>query len=178
MSRGDQIMIRRTTMVAAAALALVLAPSAAMAYQAPGYSTTTSDSTPAINEAVTITSTGFAAGAACTLTITSNPATISNDAIQIAGTKSSSKTATAAGCTWTVKLGAAGTYTAAVTNAQGQLVGDQVLTVAAAPAATAAPTRALSATGFDGTELAVGAGALVLAGAGAVLVARRRHAAV
>ena len=177
MSQGDQIMIRRTTMVAAAALALVLAPSAAMAYQAPGYSTTTSDSTPAINEAVTITSKGFAAGAACTLTITSNPATISNDAIQIAGTKSSSKTATAAGCTWTVKLGAAGTYTAAVTNAQGQLVGDQVLTVAAAPA-TAAPTRALSATGFDGTELAVGAGALVLAGAGAVLVARRRHAAV
>ena len=173
---GDSIVIRRTTMVAAAGLALILAPTAAMAYQAPGFSTTTTDATPTIGEPITITSTGAATGAALTLTVTSNPASISNDSIQIAGTKSSTKVATSAGVTWSVTLSAAGTYTAAVTNAQGQLVGDQVLTVVAA-AAPAAAAPALSATGFGGTELAFGAGALVLAGAGAVLIARRRSAA-
>lgn len=166
-------MIRRTVTIAAAGLALALAPSAAMAYQAPGFSTTTTDATPTAGVPIVITSTGFAPGDPGTLTITSSPASISNDAITIAGTKSSTKVADASGISWSVTLTVAGTYTAAVTNAAGQLVGDQVLTVAAAPTATTSP---LAATGFNSVELGIGAGVLVLAGAGAVLVARRRQA--
>src|SRR5665648_820844 len=77
-------MIRRTILSAAAAIALVAMPMAAMAYDAPGYNTTVSDPTPAIGQAFTVTTTGATAGETLTLTITSNPATISNDAITIA----------------------------------------------------------------------------------------------
>src|SRR5665648_758258 len=104
-------MIRRTILSAAAAVARVAMPMAAMAYDAPGYNTTVSDPTPAIGQAVTVTTTGAAAGESLTLTITSNPTTISNDAIQISGTKALAKTANASGTgTWTVTLAAAGTY--------------------------------------------------------------------
>src|SRR5665648_787398 len=146
-------MIRRTILSAAAAIALVAMPMAAMAYDAPGYNTTVSDPTPDIGQAITVTTTGAAAGETLTLTITSNPATISNDAITIAGTKALAKVANASGTvTCTVTLTAAGTYTLAVTNAAGALVGDEVVTVAAAAAAT----PALSSTGFDAIGLAGG----------------------
>ena len=165
-------MIRRTILSAAAAIALVAMPMAAMAYEAPGFNTTVSDTTPAIGQAFTLTTTGAVPGETLTCTVTSNPATISNDAITIAGTKALAKVANAAGTvTCTVTLTAAGTYTLAVTNAAGALVGDEVVTVAAA----AAP--ALSSTGFDAIGLAGGAAALVAAGAFAVFLARRRQLA-
>ncbi|WP_199424933.1 peptidase [Actinotalea solisilvae] len=168
---------RRIALSTLAAAALVAVPSAALAYDAPGYSTTTTDPTPSVGESITVTTTGTTAGQAYTLTITSNPTSVSNDAIQIAGTKSVTKTASGSSVSYTVTLSAAGTYTGVTTDAAGRIVGDEVLTVAAPGAAAAAGTGVLSSTGFDGMELAVGAGALVLAGAGAVVVARRRQAA-
>jgi len=166
-------MIRRTILSAAAAIALVAMPMAAMAYDAPSYNTTVSDSTPDIGQAITVTTTGATPGETLTCTVTSNPATISNDAITIAGTKALAKVANASGTvTCTVTLTAAGTYTLAVTNAAGALVGDEVVTVAAAAAAPA-----LSSTGFDAIGLAGGAAALVAAGAFAVFLARRRQLA-
>ena len=101
------------------------------------------------------------AGEQIKLRITSDPAPISNDDIQIAGVKESAlKMADANGVvTFSVTLNAAGTYTVQAFNAAGALVGDQVLTVSAVGAAAGAE---LSDTCFDGMGLAVGAGALVL----------------
>ena len=171
-------MFRRITLVAVAAAALALAPSAAMAYDAPGYGSTTTDSTPASGSPTTVTVTGVAANAPVTLSITSTPASISGNDITIAGTKSEINNANASGvATFTVTLSAPGSYALeASTGTPSVVVSTQVLTVAAvgAPAAGGAE---LSDTGFDGMGLAVGAGALVLAGAGAVFFAKRRQTA-
>lgn len=165
-------MNRRIVLTALAGASLAVVPSAAMAYDAPGYTTTTTDPAPAAGESFTITTQGTTAGEKYTLTITSNPATLSNDSIAIAGTKSLTKTATGSSVSFTVTLTAAGTFTGATTDAAGTVLGDEVFTVAAAPGA---PAPALSSTGFDSMGLVAGAGALVLAGAGAVVVARRRQ---
>lgn len=166
-------MIRRTILSALAAAALVAVPAAAMAYDAPGYTTTVNDPSITAGQSVTVTTTGADAGESLTLTVTSNPASISNSAITIAGTKAMTKTASDAGtASWTVTLAAAGTYTFAITDAAGALVGDEVVTVAAA-----AGDPALSDTGFDPTGMAIGASALVAAGAFAVFIARRRQLA-
>lgn len=163
-------MVRRALLTAAAAVALVALPAAAMAYDAPGYTTTVTDPTPAIGQAFTLTTDGQTAGEQLILTVTSDPASIGNDKIAVAGSRSLAKTADADGAaSWSITLSAAGTYTLAVTNAAGQLVGDETVTVAAATG------PALSDTGFDGMPLAIGAGALVALGAAAVVVARRRR---
>ena len=165
-------MIRRNLLTAAATIALVAMPMAAMAYDAPGYNTTVSDPTPDIGQAFTLTTTGATPGEPLTCTVTSNPATISNDAITITGTKALAEVANASGTvTCTITLTAVGTYTLAVTNAAGALVGDEVVVVAAAA------TPALRSTGFDAIGLAGGAAALVAAGAFAVFLARRRRLA-
>jgi hypothetical protein len=167
-------MIRRMLLSAAAALALVAVPAVAMAYDAPGYASTVSDPTPTLGQALTLTTNGAPAGANLTLTITSNPASISNDAIQIAGTKALARTASASGtASWSVTMSAAGTYTLAVTGPGGALLGDETVVVAAAGGVPAA----LSSTGFDPLGLAAGALALMAAGAVAVLFARRRQLA-
>ena len=161
-------MIRRAVLVAAAAVAIILTPSVAMAYDAPGFSSSVSDSTPAIGQPVTVTVSGGLANAnqVITLVITSGTST-----------RSLTATANASGvASFTFTLSAAGTYTVQALNAAGALVSDQVLTVAAAAPAAAAG-GALSFTGFDGMGLAVGGGVLVLVGSGAVVVARRRRSA-
>lgn len=172
-------MIRRALVVAAAAFALILAPSAAMAYNAPGFTSSVSDPTPALGAPVTVVISGVKAHEEVTLTISSTPASISNDAIQIAGIKSRTKTASASGVvSFTVTLTAAGSYALSATNAAGAVISTQTLTAGAAAAAAAAFTGSqLSSTGFGGTGLAVGGGVLVLLGAGAVVVARRRKSA-
>lgn len=175
-------MIRRALVVAAAAFALILAPSAAMAYNAPGFTSSVSDPTPALGAPVTVVISGVKAHEEVTLTISSTPASISNDAIQIAGIKSRTKTARASGVvSFTVTLTAAGSYALSATNAAGAVISTQTLTAGAAAAAPAAPAAfkgsQLSSTGFGGAGLAVGGGVLVLLGAGAVLVARRRKSA-
>jgi len=61
-----------------------------------------------------------------------------------------------------------------VTPAAGAVLSSQIVTVHAVGAAPAAAGGKLSRTGFDATGLAVGGGLLVLADAGAVVVAKRR----
>lgn len=169
---------RRSALIAAGAAALAFLPSAAMAYEAPGYNTTASDPTPAVGESFVITTTGTDCDAEYTLTITSDPASIRNDAIQIAGTKAVTKTASCEQVSWRVTLSAAGTYSASVTNEAGQLVGDEVITVsAAAGGGGAGAPGGLAETGFEAAGIALASGALVVAGAGAVVVARRRRTA-
>ena len=82
-------MIRRNILTVAAAAALVLAPTAAFGYGGTDYTDkgTVSDTTPAIGQSFTVTVKG-PANASVTLTITSNPASIPDSAITIAGTKS------------------------------------------------------------------------------------------
>ena len=163
-------MIRRILLVAAAAVALILAPSVAMAagYHAPGFSTSVSDSTPAIGHPVTVTINGGAANAGQMIRLV-----ITSDA---GVTMSFSKRANANGVVkFTFKLSAAGTYKVEAFNAAGALVSTQVLTVASQANSPFSPK--LSQTGFDGGPLAVGGGVLVLVGAGAVVVARRRRSA-
>ncbi len=184
-------MIRRTALVSAAAAALVLVPSAAFAYDAPGFSSDVSDPTPAAGEALVLTVDGDSAiaGKTVVLTVTSSPASIPSSAIEIAGVASASKVANEAGVAkFDVTLNQPGTYSAVAT-VDGQAVSTFELPVAAAAAAgtsnsgttTASGAKAsggaLAATGFDGAGLATGAGALVLAGAGAVMVAKRRQSA-
>lgn len=179
-------MIRRTVLTAAAVLSLTLVPAAAMAYDAPGYSTTVSDSSPAAGKAVSVTIKGAKAGEKVTLTITST-ASLSKESIQIAGAKSMTKSADASGAaSFSVTFAAGGAFDLVATDSNNAVLSSQSLTVAvpagssaSASAGTAAGTKAatLSDTGFDGMELAAGAGALVLAGAGAVVVARRRQTA-
>ena len=156
-------MIRRSALVAAAAVALVLAPTAAMAYDAPGYGSSVSDSTPAIGGTVTVTVTGVAPGATVTLK--------TSDGQTLTATVNASGVAT-----FKVTFHAAGNFTAqAFVN--GALVSDQVLTVSAARAAAAGAAEGaeLGQTGFDAAGFAVGGGVLVLLGAGAVVLVKRRQ---
>lgn len=166
-------MLRRALVTAAATAALVALPAVAMAYDAPGYTTTVSDPTPAIGQAFTVTTDGNDPGQGLTLTVTSDPASVPNSAILVAGSVAVPKTADGSGnASWTVTLNAAGTYTLAVTDSgTGALVGDDVVTVAAAPAD---PGDALGATGFETSTVALGAAGLVLVGGTIVLLVRRR----
>jgi len=160
-------MIRRAILVAAAAVALMLVPSAAMAYNAPTFPATVSDTTPAVGQTVTVIIHGGKTNAnqLITLTIKSGSSTRVLTAMS-----------NAAGVAhFTFSLSAVGTYTLTATNASGAVMSTQTVTVHAAAAASVAPN--LSFTGFEGTGLAVGGGLLVLTGAGAVLVARRRKTA-
>ena len=162
-------MIRRAILVAAAAVAVILVPSVAMAgnYNAAGFTSTVSDTTPAVGQSVTVSIDGGAANANRVITL------------KIAGpsTQTLTATANAAGtASFTFTLSAAGVYTLTATNASGAVVSTQTITVHAVGAASVAPGT-LSFTGFEGTGIAVGGGLLVLTGAGAVLVARRRKAA-
>jgi len=152
--------IRRTALVVAGAVALIFAPTAAMAdYNGQPYSSSVSDSTPAIGSPVTVTVTGVAPGTVVTLRV--------SDGQVLSATANASGVAS-----FKVTFRAAGTFTAQAF-VGGVLVSDQVLTVAAASVAVAG--GALPTTGFDGLGLAAGAGALVLAGAGALVFVKRRQ---
>ena len=170
-------MIRRILLVAAAAVAVVLVPSVAMAanYNAPGYSSSVSDSTPTVGHPITVTVNGGLANAGkmITLVITSDNSTMSL-----------TRRANANGVVkFTFKLSAAGTYQVEAKNAAGALVSSQTLSVSSqnASAFPAAPDKNKGGmhpnTGFDGLPLALGGGVLVLAGTGAVVVAKRRRSA-
>jgi LPXTG-motif cell wall-anchored protein len=171
-------MIRRSILMVAAAAALVLAPTAAFGYGATDYTDkgTVSDTTPAIGQSFTVTVQG-PANESVTLTITSNPASLPDSSITIAGTKSLAKVTNASGAaTFTVTLSAAGSYTIVATDtASGAVLSTQTVTVAAAAGAAAA---ALPSTGTNALPIGLAAGALVLVGAGAVVVAKRRNATV
>src|SRR5665647_1674564 len=161
-------MIRRIIMVAAAAAALILVPSAAMAYEAPGFDFTVSDSTPNVGTPFTATVLGAAANAVVTLTV---------ECPNI-GVETLTDTASASGvASFSVTLTGTGTCTLTATNVAGAVLATQTVLGVSANAAspvTGPATGTLPRTGFDPTGLLVGGGLLVLAGAGGVLVARRR----
>lgn len=166
-------MNRRLLASLAAAAALVLTPVAAQAYVAPGSDLTVTDNTPVPGQVVQVIYYGATIGEAYTLTLTSNPPTIPSSDIQIAGTASFTKTATATSVTYNVTFASAGSYAAAITDSTGALVAQSTLVVAAAPAA--AGTGALAVTGSDPLPLGLGAAAAIALGAGAVVVIRRRR---
>jgi hypothetical protein len=229
-------MIRRAVLVAAAAVALILAPGTAMAqYDASGLVMSGSAPTPGVPFTVHVS--GAKADQPVTVTIRRHPASHDNP-----GARVLTQSANASGVAdFAVTLPEDGTYTLVSTGATGAVLGTQTVTVvangsvivsgvgaaaAAAPAAQAAPRAApaapraapaapraapaapraapaapraapaapraapaasavpvaapggqLSFTGFDGLGPALGGGALVLLGAGAVLAARRRRSA-
>jgi hypothetical protein len=120
-------MIRRAVLVAAAAVALILAPSTAMAYYgAPDFGFMVSDSTPSIGVPFTVHVADAEANEAVTLTITRNPASTSNP-----GARSLIKTANAKGVVdFGVTLTEDGTWSLVSTSATGAVLGRQTVTVA------------------------------------------------
>ena len=171
-------MIRRAILVAAAAVAVILVPSAAMAYTSPTFPATVSDTTPAVGQTVTVIIHGGKANANQLITLTIKSGT---------STRVLTARSNAAGVAhFTFKLSAVGVYTLTATNAAGAVISTQTVTSHAVSAATSHAvsaaavlpgTSSLSFTGFEGTGLAVGGGLLVLTGAGVVVVSRRRKTA-
>ncbi len=160
-------MIRRTFMLVAAAALLLLTPSVAMAYEAPGFTSTVSDATPATGQCITMTVTGGAANAGKVFTLNATgPSTTS-----LTSTASATGVASFQFCPTAV-----GDYTLTVTNSDGAVVATQTITVHAATAAgDDTSTGSLSQTGSNVLAIGLGGVLLVLLGAGAVVVARRRH---
>ena len=154
----------------------------AQAYVAPGVDLEVSDSTPAPGESFQVVFEGATIGEAYTLTITSDPASVPSSDIQIAGTASSTKTATSDAVAYTVTLRSAATYRLAITDSTGALLADSTVVVAAPPAAAAAASGStrggggLATTGADPLALGLGAAGIVALGAGALYVVRRRRA--
>jgi LPXTG-motif cell wall-anchored protein len=158
-------MIRRAfLLVAAAAVALILSPTVAMAYPAAGYHCTVSDSTPASGAPFTVACTGVGANQPITLATSGNPS--------VANTSNAS-----GAVSFTVTLNVAGTHTLVVSDA-GAVLGNLTVTVGDVSAASGTGASGLLArTGAQGPGLAVGGGMLVLVGAGVVLATRRRKSA-
>ena len=160
-------MIRRIFVAVAAAAALILTPSVAMAftapmdYDAPGYTSTVSDSTPAIGQPVKVTICGVP-HERITLTITSNQASTSTNVIEVAGSSSRVKAQTKqlnnnCAASWTVRFTAAGVYTLTMTNVAGVVVSTQTVQVLGVSANAPVPAvgGALPRTGFDPKGLMV-----------------------
>ena len=161
-------MIRRIIMVAAAAAALILVPSAAMAYEAPGFNFTVSDSSPTVGTPFTATISGADANTVVTLTVE----------CQNAGVKTLTDKASASGvATFSVTLTAAGTCTLTATNAAGAVLATQTVLGVSANAPVPAAGGALPRTGFDVMGFVLWGGLFVLVGAGALIVVKRRRPA-
>jgi hypothetical protein len=184
---GNSMKIRRTAAVTLTAAALALLPSAAFGYGAADYSNTgtASTTTPTVGQPFTITVQG-PANTPVIITVTTNPASIPDAAITIAGTKALTKTTSASGAvSFSVTLSQPGTYTAIITDGvSGEALSTQTFVVpgpAAGGAGSAAGTGGsssrgwLSQTGSDPLPIALGAGALLAAGAGAAVYARQRR---
>ena len=171
--------IRRTVATAVTAAALALAPTAAFAYGAEDYTNTgtVSDTTPALGTPFTVTVQG-PANTPVTLTITTNPASIPDSAITIAGTRSLTKNTDASGAAaFSVTISQGGSYTAVVVDGvSGEVLSTQTLAVDGAGGAASGGAGDLAVTGSNALPIALGAGALVLMGAGGVAYAnKRRH---
>lgn len=168
-------MIRRAVLAAAAAVALILAPTAAMAQAPAGFSVPQGDPS-AAGVPFKVIASGAKANEAVTLTMTPDPASI--------GTRSLTQIASARGvATFVVTLTEDGTYLLTSKSASGVVLTSQTVTVsdhgtvivAGTSAVTGTAARGqLAFTGSRGMSLPIGGGVLVLAGTGLVLVARRR----
>ena len=194
-------MVRRAVLVAAAAVALILAPTAAVAYAPAGLSVPRAKQAPPAGVPFTVVASGAKANEAVTLTMTPDPASI--------GTRSLTQKANARGqVSFVVTLTVDGTYVLTSRSASGAVLGTQTVTVvqngavivagASAPAGAAASAPAgkpattpagtpatagrpatatggqLAFTGWQGAGLGFGGVALLISGTGLVLVTRRR----
>jgi hypothetical protein len=180
-------MHRRAVTTAALAALLVSTPAVAYAYSASEYVGSVSTTSPAAGSPFTVTIDG-PADASVVLTVTSTPASIPDSAIDIAGTKSLAKTTDSAGtAVYAVTLTESGTYSLVATDAvSGAVILSQAVQVAsgtssgvlAAGTGTGTTRSAvLAVTGSDVAPFALGASALLILGAGAVILRRRRAAA-
>jgi len=173
------------TAVTAAALALAPAAAASAAYPPTVITCTINIVITQQGITFTIVCTGFipTPGATALVSVTSrNPAT-PDSAISISGTKSAEVPINADGTVDArISLTAPGVYD--VTVSAGGVSTTQAVVVPAAGTGTAAgglssatgtAAGGLSATGIDVLPLAAGAGAVLLVGTGAVLVARQRR---
>ena len=132
-------MIRRAVLVAAAAVALILAPSVALASAPAGASLPQADSTPAARVPFNIVASGAKANEAVTLTMTPDPASI--------GTRSLTKTANARGeVVFAVTLTQDGTYVLTSRSASGVVLSSQTVTVSDHGAVIVAGTSAAAGT--------------------------------
>ena len=158
-------MVRRAVLVAAAAVALILAPTAAVAYAPAGVSVPRADPTPPAGVPFTVVARGAKANEAVTLTMTPDPASI--------GTRSLTRKANARGeVSFLVTLTTDGTYVLTSRSASGAVLGTQTVTVVqngavivAGTSATAASTPAgKPATAPAGTPASTSAGTPATAG--------------
>ena len=181
-------MIRRAVLATAAAVALILTPSVAMAYNAPGFSSSVSDSTPTIGHPVTVTIRGGVANARQIVKLVITPAAGPRGPHKKANVLY--KRANASGVVkFTFKLNTLGTYKVEAFNKAGGLLSDQTLTVVRSAGhgngngngngdkRAASAASQISFAGLDGVGLAAGGGALLIPGAGAMFFAKRRRSA-
>src|SRR5690625_381626 len=177
-------MIRRALAGFFAAALLVLAPTAAFGYGDVEYDID-APANPAPGETFTVT-VAAPTGTEVTLTITAEG--VDDDAIQIAGTKSLTKTAVDNQAGFRVTLTEEAVYTLVATDADGNVLASTQITVgdggAGAPGAgdgagapgtdeDGAAGPALPETGATATPLIIGGAILLLVGAAAVYFARR-----
>ena len=154
-------MIGRAVLVAAAAAALIFAPTAAMAQAPAGFGVPQAD-LPAAGVPFTVHATGAKANEVVTLTMTPDPASI--------GTRSLTKTADAQGVVdFAVTLTADGTYLLVSKSASGVVLTSQTVTVSDHGAVIVAGTSAAAgkaASANTGTAASVTAGKAASAPAG------------
>lgn len=181
-------MIKRAFLVAAAAVAFVLSPTAAMAQVAQDFGITVSDSTPSACVPFTVNVVGAGANEPVTLGIHgAQPGFLDPPAL--------SKNANAIGAVaFSVTLTSPGPWVLEAISSNGALHSSVTVTVSQESAEACAAPRAgrkvgadgtagttpggqLAFTGFEGMSLAVGGGVLLFVGAGAVVLARRRKSA-
>ncbi|WP_456786666.1 peptidase [Cellulomonas sp. P5_C5] len=175
--------VTRTLTTGAAAAVLALAPvavpaafAAASPYPPPPFTCTVSVTTTTVGQTITVSCTGLPPGTIVIIVVTSVDPAIPDGAITISGTKSAEKTVAADGSVaGNVSFSAAGTYTIAVTDAAGATLASQTVTVQ--PAAAAPAAAGLVSTGTDVLPIALGAGALLAAGIGTVVLVRRKNTA-
>src|ERR1035437_5569658 len=135
---GDRAMIRRAVLVAAAAVALILAPTAAMA-QAPAGFTVPQANPTAAGVPFKVIASGAQANEAVTLTMTPDPASI--------GTRSLTQSANARGvASFAVTLTKDGTYLLVSKSDSGVVLTSQTVTVSDHGAVIVAGTSAAAGT--------------------------------
>ncbi|MCK6210819.1 LPXTG cell wall anchor domain-containing protein [Georgenia sp. EYE_87] len=170
-------MLRRALSTTAATAAIILAPTAALAYEDDPYE---ADVPASVAQGVPfdINLEGPNENALFGLTIAS--ANVPNSAIEIAGSQTMEKATVNGAATFSVTLNEEAVYTITAVDENGEVVEESTVTVGdpATGAGTgsddAAGGTTLPDTGATSTPLVVGAAALLAAGAGVLVFARRQ----
>ncbi|GAA4286872.1 LPXTG cell wall anchor domain-containing protein [Georgenia daeguensis] len=170
-------MIRRALSTTAATAAIILAPTAALAYPDDPYEVDVPGSV-AQGVPFDINLEGPNENALFGLTIAS--ANVPNSAIEIAGSQTMEKPTVGGAATFSVTLNEEAVYTITAVDQNGDVVEESTVTVgdpatsAGAGSDNSEDAAALPDTGATSTPLVVGAAALLAAGAGVLVFARRQ----